>query len=152
MLKLLVSLSLMLSSIAFAAGNDPDHIMKKPNEIQWMKAPNFLPDGAQIAVLVGDPTTASQFTLRLKFPDKYKIPPHYHPQDENVTVISGEIGLAMGHDTSITAAVLPAASFAHMKAGTHHFAYANGETIVQVNAIGPWGITYVNPDDDPRNP
>jgi hypothetical protein len=26
-----------------------------------------------------------------------------------------------------------------------------GETIVQVHAIGPWGLTYVNPKDDPRN-
>jgi hypothetical protein len=24
------------------------------------------------------------------------------------------------------------------------------ETVVQLNGIGPWGIEYLNPDEDPR--
>jgi hypothetical protein len=152
MLKILVTLSLLISSWSFANPNDPDHIMTKPGDIKWMASPDFLPAGAQIAILHGDPSAAGLFTIRLKMPDKYKIPPHFHPADENITIISGDLAMAVGHDTSITATVLPSASFALMKAGTHHFVNAIGETIVQVTAMGPFGITYVNPDDDPRNP
>ena len=94
---------------------------------------------------------AAPFSMRLKFPDKYKIAPHFHTQDENVTVISGELLMAVGHDTTINMASLPAGGFARMKAGVHHFVNAKGETIVQINAVGPWEINYVNPGDDPRN-
>lgn len=31
-----------------------------------------------------------------------------------------------------------------------HYAYADGETIVQLNSIGPWDIEYVDAADDPR--
>ena len=31
-----------------------------------------------------------------------------------------------------------------------HFVPTPGETIIQVHGIGPWGITYVNAADDPR--
>ena len=30
------------------------------------------------------------------------------------------------------------------------FGFAKEETIIQVNAEGPWGINYINPADDPR--
>jgi hypothetical protein len=41
-------------------------------------------------------------------------------------------------------------SFAVMPAGVRHFASMKGETILQLHGVGPWGITYVNPADDPR--
>ena len=46
---------------------------------------------------------------------------------------------------------LPAGGFMVMPAGERHFAWATGETIVQVYAIGPWAINYVKAEDDPRN-
>ena len=80
-----------------------------------------------------------------------KIAPHTHPQTERVTVLSGSLRLGMGdkfdpkHATELTAG-----SYAALPPGMKHFAWAEGETIIQVNGEGPWVITYVNPDDDPR--
>jgi len=101
---------------------------------------------------MGDPTKAdTQFSFRIKMPDNFRIPPHFHPADENVVVISGVLNMGLGDkfDPSSMHA-LPVGGFASMQKGTHHFASAKGETIIQVFGIGPWGITYVNPKDDPR--
>jgi quercetin dioxygenase-like cupin family protein len=110
-----------------------------------------VPAGAQGAVLQGDPAKAGPFTLRLKLPDGYRIPPHYHPAIEHITVIQGTFVLGMGDKVnSATEKPLGAGSFAFMPAGMRHFVRAQGETIVQLHGTGPWGITYVNPSDDPR--
>lgn len=148
MFKLIIAVGLLFSNFVFAAADD--HIMITPSEIKWAKGPGFLPAGAEAAVLFGDPGAAGPFAIRLKFPDKYKVPMHFHSTDENVVVISGELMMG-GHDTSVALKSLPAGSFAHMKAGVHHQVEASGETVVQVNAMGPFDITYINPDDDPRN-
>lgn len=151
MVKVLTSLVFMSFSFSFAL-EDLDHIMMKPQEIKWVDGPASLPPGARIAVLFGDPAATGPFSMRIKLPPKYEIAPHFHPQDENVTVISGTFTMGVGDDTKkVKPMALPAGSFARMKAGTHHFARSEKETIIQLNGIGPWGITYVNPTDDPRN-
>jgi hypothetical protein len=38
-----------------------------------------------------------------------------------------------------------------MQPETPHFAWAKGETVIQVHANGPWALNYVDPADDPRN-
>ncbi len=128
------------------------HVMIKPGDIKWGPAPPSLPPGAMAAVLDGDPAAPGIFTLRLKMPPGYKIPAHSHPADEHVTVISGSLYMGLGDklDPAITTMLLPH-SFAVMKQGTHHFAMSKGECIVQLHGMGPWGINYVNPADDPRN-
>jgi quercetin dioxygenase-like cupin family protein len=65
-------------------------------EIKWGPAPPVLPAGAKMAVLSGDPAGTGLVTIRLKMPAGYKIPPHWHPTDEHVTVISGSLALGMG--------------------------------------------------------
>ena len=85
-------------------------------------------------------------------PDGYKIPPHFHPADEHVIVLQGTFNMGMGDKLDQSASKpLGAGSFAIMPKGQHHYAWTKGETIVQVYAVGPWGLTYVNPADDPRN-
>ena len=127
------------------------HTMVTPDEIQWGAAPAVLPPGAQAAVLFGDPTKEGLFALRLKLPAGYAIPPHMHPVDEVVTIVSGSFKLGMGETADPNAAnLLPAGSFFVLAPGTPHFAYADDETVVQITTNGPWGLTYVNPDDDPR--
>jgi len=128
------------------------HVMVSPTDIKWGDAPAALPPGAKFAVIEGNPSTAGALmAFRLKMPANYKIPPHFHPADEHVTVISGTF--YMGHGDKVdekSAKALPAGSFVVMPAREHHFAFTTGETIVQVHAVGPWGISYVNPTDDPR--
>ena len=128
------------------------HVMVSPNEVKWGPAPPSLPPGAQLAVLEGDPTKAGgTYTLRAKLPDGYKIPPHWHPVTENVTVVEGALYIGMGDKFDEAAGrELTAGSFASMPTGVRHFAWAKGDTIIQVHGVGPFEVTYVNPADDPR--
>ncbi|HXF54439.1 MAG TPA: cupin domain-containing protein [Hyphomicrobiaceae bacterium] len=122
-----------------------------PQEIKWAAAPASIPAGAQAAVLYGDPGKEELFALRLKLPKDYHIPPHTHPKPEVVTVISGTFRLGMGEAADKSKAkVLPAGSFFALSPGTPHFAYADEDTVLQLNSTGPWSLTYVNPKDDPR--
>jgi quercetin dioxygenase-like cupin family protein len=114
-------------------------------------APPSLPAGARIAVLLGDPAADGPFVIRLMLPKGYRIPPHSHKRDEQVTVISGTMYLGMGDVFEpSTARGLAAGGFHMLRAGTRHFAYAKQPTIVQVSGNGPFDITYVKPADDPR--
>lgn len=125
-------------------------VVVTPDKVQWGPAPPVFPAGAQMAVLAGDPGKAGQFTARLKFPDGYRVMPHWHPSAENVTVLSGEFHVGMGDkfDES-TLTTLPPQSLAVVPAHHNHYAMAKGETEVQVSAMGPFKLTYVNPADDP---
>jgi len=125
--------------------------MLTQDQIQWGAAPPALPQGAQFAVIEGDIKAKGLFTYRLKVPEGYQIKPHFHPVDEHITIISGTFHMGVGDKFDTGAGTtLPAGSYVVMPAGTHHFAWSEGETIVQVHAMGPWGVTYVNPADDPR--
>lgn len=131
--------------------DDKDHVMVTPDKIKWGPAPPSLPPGAEAAVLAGDPRKEGAYTIRVKFPDGFKVPPHWHPTDENVTVLKGTFNMGRGEkfDAEATKA-LPAGSYVRMPKTMRHFAWAKGETIVQVHGMGPFVINYVNPDDDPR--
>lgn len=128
------------------------HTVVTPDQIKWGPAPPGLPAGAEMMVLRGDPSKAGMpFTFRVKFPDGYKVPPHWHSTDENVTVIQGTLNVGMGNKFDESAGnEMPAGSYALMPKGARHFAWAKGETILQIYGTGPFTITYVNTADDPR--
>jgi quercetin dioxygenase-like cupin family protein len=131
--------------------DDKDHVVVTPDKIKWGPAPPALPPGAQLAALVGDPTKTGPYTIRAKLPDGYKVPPHWHPHDENVTVIKGEMHIGRGDKFDRDATQeLPAGSYMRMPKGMHHFAWFKGETIIQLHGEGPFQINYVNATDDPR--
>jgi quercetin dioxygenase-like cupin family protein len=130
---------------------DKGHVMVRPDDINWGPAPPSLPAGAQIAVLSGDPGKAGSYVLRAKLPDGYKIPPHWHPTDENVTVLKGTFVAGKGEKFDADAGHdLAAGSFVCMPKGMRHFAWCKGETILQIHGVGPFEIYYVNAADDPR--
>lgn len=131
-------------------GDAGHHLMVTPDELKWADVPS-LPAGAKIAVIEGPPTEAVPFTFQLKLPANYRIPAHWHPAIEHVTVISGTFNMGAGDklDPSKTKA-LYTGSVAVMQPKTTHFAWTKEETVIQVHGVGPWGITYVNPADDPR--
>jgi hypothetical protein len=128
-----------------------DHVMVRPDDIKWGPAPPGLPAGAMVAVLSGDPSKTGPYVLRVKMPDGFKVAPHWHPTDENVTVLQGVLRVGRG-DKFNTEAVepLPAGSFVRMPKEMRHFAWAKGDTIIQVHGVGPFEINYVNVADDPR--
>jgi quercetin dioxygenase-like cupin family protein len=123
-----------------------------PDAVQWGPPPQGLPAGMQAAVLLGDPGKAEDFVLRAKMPDGYRVPPHWHSIDENITVLKGT--LEVGNGDTIDESTMkdaPAGSFWHMPAHMHHFVVAKGETIIQIHGKGPFDITYINAADDPRH-
>lgn len=123
----------------------------KAPELQWGPAPPVFPAGAQMAVLQGNPEAASLFTVRLRFPSGYKIAPHTHPTDEHVTVIKGTFLVGMGASVDRKSMLtLHSGGFATAPADHAHYAMTEGQTEVQVHAMGPFAMTYVNPADDPR--
>jgi quercetin dioxygenase-like cupin family protein len=127
------------------------HKIVQSQDIQWKPASAALPAGAQSAVLLGDPSKEGLFITRLKAPKGYRIPPHTHPNQEVVTVISGTIHLGMGESADLAKAkALPAGTLYATPPGMAHFVRFDEETVIQVNTIGPWGINYINPKDDPR--
>ena len=132
------------------AGMASDHMMATPDELKWVDIPS-LPPGAKLAVIQGPLNQAVPVTFRVKFPANYQLPAHWHPAIEHVTVISGTFNMGMGDqlDRAKTKA-LTAGGVAIMQPKTSHFAWTKDETIVQVHGMGPWGVTYVNPADDPR--
>jgi quercetin dioxygenase-like cupin family protein len=129
-----------------------DHIMVMPGEIKWIDAPPSLPPGAKVAVIEGDPKAVGLFTMRIKLPANYVIKPHSHPTDEHITVIEGSFYMGVGDKfDEKEAKEIPTGGFAVMLTGTRHYAFSKNESIIQLHGMGPWGITYVNPADDPRN-
>jgi hypothetical protein len=131
---------------------DTDHVVVRPDAIKWGPAPPALPPGSQLAVLVGDPSKAGvPYAFRAKLPDGYKVPPHWHPSDENVTVLQGTLLVGKGDKLDPSKMQeMPAGSFMRMPKTMRHFAMAKGETIIQLHGVGPFEINYVNPADDPR--
>lgn len=121
-----------------ASSSAPDvQIVSSPSEVKWGPAPPVVPKGAQAAVLNGDPfKDGASYTLRLKMPDGYRIGPHWHPTDENVTVLSGTLGAGMGDKFDPAAGkFLKPGGFVCMPKEMHHYAWAKGPTIIQVHGI-----------------
>ena len=126
------------------------HTIVEPGKLNWAPVPS-LPPGAQLAVIEGPMNEAVPYTARVKFPANYRIPPHWHPGVEHVTVLSGTFHIGAGDkfDTSKGQA-LNAGGMAIMPAKSPHYAWTTGETVIQLHGIGPSGTTYINPADDPR--
>lgn len=136
--------------VATALAQD-EHAVVPAGAVEWGPGPASIEPGAQAAVLYGDPAADGVFALRLKLPDGYHIAPHTHPKPEIVTVISGTVHLGMGEDADREATeALEAGGFFGFDPGMSHYLYTEGETVVQLNSVGPWTIQYVNPEDDPR--
>jgi len=122
-----------------------------PDHVKYGPAPPFIPPGAQLAVLEGDPMASSgDYTIRLKMPNGYKVAPHTHPNRENVTVLSGTLKVGMGDqfDESKMMSFAPG-SFAYLDPSMHHYAGTSGETVIQIHGMSPVKFNYINPADDP---
>lgn len=141
-----------LISLGAAFPTQEAPVMLAPSDVKWGAAPPALPPGAKVAMVFGDSSKEGPFTMRVKLPADYKVPPHFHPGAETVTVLSGTFYASMGDvfDAS-KAKSMPAGSFLALPAKDPHFVYTKEETVIQVSAVGPWSLTYVNPADDPRN-
>ncbi|HEX7978822.1 MAG TPA: cupin domain-containing protein [Gemmatimonadaceae bacterium] len=144
-------LAIAVSMTPQSSGAQSTAAPSAPPALKWGAAPPVFEPGAQMAVLQGDPSKAGEeFTVRLRFPNGYKIAPHTHPTAENITVIEGTFLVGMGSTFDKTKMLtLPRGGFVSAPAEHAHYAAAKGETVVQVHAIGPFALTYVNKADAP---
>jgi hypothetical protein len=126
------------------------HAIVTPTKLTWGPAPPSLPAGAKLAVVSGNPGKAEPFIARLQMPAGYTVAPHWHPTDENVTVLSGTFALGMGDTLDPKAAQdLPAGGVGVLPAQMHHYAIARTAATIQINAMGPFVVNYVNAADNP---
>jgi quercetin dioxygenase-like cupin family protein len=123
----------------------------KDATLTWGPAPAVFPAGAKMAVVSGDPGKADMFTIELSMPNGYRIPPHFHPTDESVEVKKGTFLVGMGDSLDVAKTnTMKVGAKGQVPAHAHHYAVARGATVVSVTAMGPFGMTYVNPADDPQ--
>lgn len=140
-----------LAGSVSAQGAGASEAFINAKDIKWGAAPPSMPKGAKIAILQGDPGKSGPFVIRLKVPPGYEIPPHWHSQDESLTVIAGALYFGSGDkiDTS-HARTLTAGAFHFLSGKDHHYLVAKSEAVVQVNGSGPFDIMYSNSHDDPQ--
>lgn len=158
-MRYLVLAALCLSAVPGAALAAADaqqagsrgHTIVMPDQLSWQPAPPGLPEGAQIAVLDGDPTASSgTFTMRVKMPAGYSVAPHAHPTDEDLTILSGTLRYGGAPQSGSGTIDLGPGSFVFLPGQMPHHVSAPQGVEFQLHGNSPFGITYVNPADDPR--
>ncbi len=105
--------------------------------------------GCEVASVDGDMNAdGAPFVLRLRCADGAKIPAHWHPTDENVTVLKGTFLVGMGESfDEAKLQTMNVGNFVSMPKEMRHFAMSKGETIVQVHGAGPFKVNWVNPSE-----
>jgi hypothetical protein len=126
----------------------PAHVTVAAGELQW--TPLFL--GLERAVVSGDPDKAgAPYVMRVRAKTAAAVPAHWHPQDENVTVLAGTIKIGMGEKYDAKAAPpMAAGSYSFIPKTMRHFARHSAGSVIQIHGTGPFEIYFVNPADDPR--
>ena len=139
----------LVGVVAMLAGSAVQSSAK--SGLNWGPAPPSLPKGAKIAVVSGNPAQPGPFVIRLRFPPAYAVPPHSHPADEHVTVLEGVVSMGMGSmaDRDRMKVISKGRSII-APANMAHFASTTQGATLQISSRGPFQVTYVNREDDPR--
>lgn len=149
----IVMRNLLLLSVLALVASTPVAGKHHSVAMKWMDGTAVgLPAGAKLAVVSGDPTKDGDFVVRAKFPANYTVPPHHHPTDETVRVLSaGSLTYGMGDkvDTA-NSATLSKGFHVTMHSGMNHWVTTTEPLELAVSGTGPFEIVYVNPADDPR--
>ena len=116
-------------------------IVLTPDQIKWGPAKG-LPAGWEAAVLVGSPDKKGPYVERVKLPPNAAVPPHTHPDTENITVLSGSFGIGEGGVADKSKGrILSAGSFYRLPANTPHYAWTESDgALIQIHGVGPSGI------------
>jgi quercetin dioxygenase-like cupin family protein len=144
----------LFASAPVLAGDSKDSkkesVTVQPGDLKWGDPPPELPKGAQLAVLHGDPAKKGVFTVRLKMPKGYKIPPHWHTNDEQLTILMGTFVLHMGDTMNAPSHELGPGAYHFLPGKMHHAAETSSEVLLQLDGMGPFDIHYLNPADNPN--
>jgi quercetin dioxygenase-like cupin family protein len=150
MKKIVIAAALLIGAVSFSAIAQ-EAMTSQADDLKWGQASPAMQKGAQGVALVGDPGKEGPYVIRLKFPAGFKVAPYSHPNDENVTVISGMFHFGIGDKFDETkGTALKPGGFAQAPKGIKHFAWASQETVIQLHGMGPQNLIYANDADDPR--
>jgi hypothetical protein len=147
LLTIVCAASFATQSSAMQNAAAQHHVIVKDEALVWRP----LRPGVEQAVVAGDPTKAGPFVMRIRYQGPSRVPPHWHPNDEHITVLAGTFALGMGETPDEKAVTdLAVGGYAMLPARMAHYAWAKGpRTVVQIHGMGPFVINYVNPADDP---
>ena len=139
--------SLLLAPALWAQG------ATSPSGQPWLSAPDILIPGSLLAVVSGNPAEPGRSVIQIYMPDGYRMPPHLHPTDEHVKVLSGALLIGVGKklDAKRTMKLVPGDS-GTAPTGAAHYSIASGPTILEVSFEGPYTVTYLNAYEAPRSP
>lgn len=144
MKRTLLLLALSLAITAFAAPPDGT-IQVDAKAIVWKDGPASLPKGTKMAILEGNPRKEGIFTMRLRIPAGAKVPPHWHPRPERVTILSGDVRTGFGDQWDDSAMhAFHAGDFYVNPPLSHHFVLFAEESVIQITSEGPWELTLVS--------
>lgn len=106
-----------------------------PNQMRWQAQP----DGSSMAVLYGDPSKPGLWIVRLKAPPHWTFGAHYHPNRENVSVLSGVFYAGMGKKFDAKrVSAFPAGSFVSLPANTPHYALTKDQpALLEITGTEP---------------
>lgn len=123
--------------------SDAAHKIVHFGDLKWVG----IIKGCDLAAVSGDFTAdGAPFVIRVRCADGSKIPAHWHPVDENVTVLKGTFLVGMGETFDESKLqTMNVGNFLTMGKEMRHFGLCKGETIVQIHGMGPFKINWVNP-------
>ncbi|MFT8421111.1 MAG: cupin domain-containing protein [Gluconacetobacter sp.] len=126
-------------------------IVLTQQDIRWQAAPADFPKGIEIAYVYGNVAQPGPFVIRVKMPPHAQIAPHTHNMDETLTVLAGHFTHYIGKSfTGAQANELATGGFVHLPRETPHaLRTADASVIMEISGVAPFGMTYVNPGDDP---
>ena len=143
-----ISMNLAVAAITSLAAASPAVAQTHAGEQEHKVVPLHVGGKLMTAdVLSGDPTKAgAPYVIRLHNYDNQVVPPHWHPEDEHVVVIKGRWHFAHG-DTFDRSRLQPleVGDYVMVPKRMNHFAWAEGDTVVQVHGIGPFTINFTDP-------
>jgi len=110
-------------------------MIQKPDQIKWSTENN----GAQNAVVLGDPTKPGLYIVLTKWTAGHMSHPHFHPNNRYITVLSGTwwVGTGRKYDPASTVP-LPTGSFVtHYGKEVHYDGAKEGDTVLEIVGEGP---------------
>ncbi len=138
-----------LAAISFAAqakkesAEAPGHKIVHYGDLKWTP----IMKGCDLAPVSGDSSAeGAPFVLRIRCAAGSKVPAHWHPTDEHVTVLKGTFRVGMGEAFDENKLVtMNTGNFTLIAKEMRHFAACPNECIVQVHGMGPFKVNWVNP-------
>ena len=129
---------------SLAALVDAQPVAVKAADVKWTDMKGA-PAGWRHAILVGDPDKSGPYVERIRVPANAKIPPHSHPDTENITVLAGSFGIGEGDKFDKSkGTTLSVGSFYMLPGNTVHYAWSGPKGVtLQIHGVGPTGIKMV---------